>query len=170
MGTTDICVRDDLHRELREMRDMLGLTSFSELLKLLRDAYLDAPQGVPADVFRQKRDKYMGSYPDEFRRATGMCIGITDPEEFNAAFEEAIRDLIMQSEASNMLVPEERLVMECPHCHHVWAYKGKKSLDLAARITQVHCPVCQATASRKWLRKLVVPGSEAQKQSGPSQV
>lgn len=150
MGTTDICIRDDLHKELKELRDTLKMKSFSDLFKLLKDSFLSAPPGVPADVFKAKKEAYIESYPDEFIKAVGMCLGVTDPMEFGAVFEEAIRGLITQYETA----PEERLILECGHCHHVWDYKGKRVQE---KIGAIHCPVCQSTASRKWVRKLVMP-------------
>ena len=157
MGTTDVCIRDDLYAELKELRDTLGLKSFSGLIRLLKDSYLDAPDGVPADVFSRKREAYLGSYPDEFRKTARMCIGVTDPMEFDAVFEETIGNMIAGAEAERASAQEDVMVFQCAHCGHVWDYKGKRNM---VGIGQIHCPICQATASRKWLRKLVMPDEE----------
>ena len=150
MATIDLRIKYDLYVELKELRDTLGLKSFSDLLKQLKDNYLNAPAGVPVDAFNRKRDAYMGSYPDEFRKTVRMCIGVTDPQEFDAVFEETIHEMIKAAETA----PEEMIILQCAHCHHVWDYKGKQNLD---KIGQIHCPLCQATASGKWIRELKMP-------------
>ncbi len=145
MATVDVCIKSDLHEELKELRDYLGLKSFSDLFKFLKDYYLKAPAGVPPEIFDQKREKYLASYPDEFMEATRMCLGVTVPEEFDAVFEETIRNLIKKVETT----PDEFMILQCSHCNHVWDYKGKHN-----KISNIHCPTCGATASKKWLREI----------------
>jgi hypothetical protein len=156
MGTTDVCIRTDIHDELLGIRDRMGMKSFSDLFRLMIDNFIGAPPGVPAETFKEKMAKYQGLYPDAFKKATTMCIGIDDPEEFDAAFEEIISDMI-KDEVTSEGEPEEVIILQCAKCHHVWDYRGKKTKET---IGQIHCPSCQATASKKWLRKLI-PYSEA---------
>lgn len=144
MGTTNISIKTHVHAALKEMRENLDINSFSDLFTLLMENYLNAPPGVPVDVFNQKRDKYLGSYPDEFFEAARLCLGITDPEGFEVVFEEVIRDLIKNAET----IPVEQMILQCK-CGHVWKYTGKHT-----SVQKIHCPVCGSSGSKKWLKEL----------------
>ena len=146
MGTTDICVKGELHKNLFELKKTLDFKSFSELLQFLMENYLDAPKGVPVKVFDELRGKYIATYPDEFRDATRMAIGISDPDEFRAVIEETMIDLIKENE----MAPEQILIFQCSKCQHVWDYRGKMK-----KVSGVHCSMCGSSASSKWLRDLV---------------
>lgn len=151
MSTTDICLKEEVHKDLQRLKDTLDMKSFSELIAYLIEEYMEAPPGIPSEAYRIKKEKYMDSYPDAFKKATKMCLGITDPQEFDAVFEEAIHDLIIQEETPK---DESFLILECSRCGSVWKYKGRKTVK---EIKQIHCPSCQATASKKWVRELLVP-------------
>lgn len=148
MANTNICIMADLHENLKELKDTLGKKSFSELLQFLLDNYLDAPDGVPKSSFNKLRDKYIATYPDEFRDAVRMCIGITDTVEFEALMEEIMLGAIKETETT----PNEMMIFQCAGCQHVWDYTGS-----AKKLGSIHCPVCGSTASKKWLRKLTMP-------------
>lgn len=145
MANADICVRSDVHKTLKDLRDTLGLKSFTELFQVLMKRYLDAPPGVPEYVFEQKRKQYLESFPDEFYETTKICMGVTNPVEFAAVFDETIIDLI----SDHATAPIESLVLQCSRCQHVWDYRGKHF-----EIRSIHCPTCGASASKRWLREL----------------
>jgi predicted CopG family antitoxin len=114
MPTISVTIKSDLHEDLKSLGNTLGLRSFSEVIQYLKNNYLDAPEDVPVEVFDRKRDIYFDSYPNEFREATQIRLGVTVPEEFDAVFEEVISELINQKE----LASEEMLVLQCSRCNH----------------------------------------------------